>query len=236
MPRIDRGSIRGVHVVRKTFHKETLANYERESDVLALVKGIPGMAQVVGFSDKRLTIDMLEIQGFNLLLLHRERTEDLRDQLALALKVTDAFMRLHERGIAHMDIKPENIIVSDDDSVTVINFDRSTTERILDEPRGTVHFMAPEMHMDKAYDTFAADRWSLGCVLYELFNGRQAAFPQDCLEDIIADVTSGVPREWSCHEDIRAAVEPLMSMDPTRRPLISDVHEQLVEIFTREAF
>ena len=79
---------------------------------------------------------------------------------------------LHAVGIAHCDVKPENLFVLHDGGVKVIDFGVS---RHIDEPShaesiaGTPAYMAPEQW--KGAPELASDVYSLGCVMYELLTG-----------------------------------------------------------------
>ena len=76
-------------------------------------------------------------------------------------------------GITHRDIKLENIMITDDNQVKLIDFGLSKSgsiEEIMKSMSGTPYYMAPEIFSDKAYDS-SVDIWSLGVVLYTLLCG-----------------------------------------------------------------
>ncbi|KAJ2161121.1 mitogen-activated protein kinase kinase kinase [Coemansia sp. RSA 552] len=88
---------------------------------------------------------------------------------------------LHERGILHRDIKGANILVDETGTCKISDFGisrkanhsqlasgMSKGQRIL----GTVPFMAPEVARKSEYAA-AADIWSLGCVVVQMWSGRQ---------------------------------------------------------------
>jgi Tol biopolymer transport system component/tRNA A-37 threonylcarbamoyl transferase component Bud32 len=113
--------------------------------------------------------------------------------LHLALQVSDALARAHAAGIVHRDIKPDNIIVSDDDRLKVLDFGLAKlvhSEELLPTPvtfdpegegtllgsvLGTAAYMSPEQAAGRPADA-RSDIFSFGAVLYEMATGRRA-FP-----------------------------------------------------------
>jgi hypothetical protein len=94
--------------------------------------------------------------------------------LSLISQCIDGLCHLHSGPkIVHRDIKPENLIVSETASGITVKFaDFDTTQ--VSRPGtlcrgviGTFPFMAPEVVLERKYDPYAADVWSLGVVILE---------------------------------------------------------------------
>src|SRR6266536_2499725 len=114
----------------------------------------------------------------------RENAASLRDQprkcVELMAKVARAVEYAHSRGVLHRDIKPGNILLSDQGEPLVSDFGLA---KLLDGNNdltrslttfGTAGFIAPEQAGHAAVDfTPAADVYSLGAVLFNVLAGRQ---------------------------------------------------------------
>lgn len=81
---------------------------------------------------------------------------------------------LQKMRIIHRDLKPENLMIETNGYLKVIDFGiakdlsgKDSTHTLI----GTPHYMAPEIILGKRY-SFAADYWSVGIVLYEIFYGK----------------------------------------------------------------
>lgn len=81
---------------------------------------------------------------------------------------------LQKMRIIHRDLKPENLMIETDGYLKVIDFGiakdlsgKDSTHTLI----GTPHYMSPEIILGKRY-SFAADYWSVGIILYELFYGK----------------------------------------------------------------
>ncbi|KAL1764088.1 sperm motility kinase W, partial [Sigmodon hispidus] len=82
---------------------------------------------------------------------------------------------LHQRHIAHRDIKLENILIDRAGKVKLCDFGLAiqfTEGQMLEEVCGSLLYEAPEILARKPYDGLAVDMWSLGVVLYVLVTGE----------------------------------------------------------------
>jgi len=80
---------------------------------------------------------------------------------------------LHDLGIVHMDLKPENVFMSPDHGHVKIGDLGLTTETtgkgkdVAGDQAGTPGYIAPEVHRELPYST-KADNWALGCILIDM--------------------------------------------------------------------
>lgn len=90
-------------------------------------------------------------------------------------QVVSAVHFLHQRHIAHRDIKLENILVDAAGTAKLCDFGMAikvTEGQMLEEICGSLLYWAPEILARKPYDGLAGDMWSLGIVLYVLVTGH----------------------------------------------------------------
>jgi serine/threonine protein kinase len=95
------------------------------------------------------------------------------------VQLATALAHCHARGVAHRDVKPQNILLDAAGGLKVSDFGLSaapvvpgSAESLLLTSCGTPAYAAPEVLRRKAYDGAKADAWSCGVVLFVLLSGR----------------------------------------------------------------
>lgn len=114
--------------------------------------------------------------------------------LPLARQIGEALRAFHRKGIAHLDLKPANIMVDGDSRVYVLDFGvaralyenrASAGERVA----GTPAYMSPEQAAGDRSDV-RSDIFAFGVILYEMFTGRR---PFAALKPGVGTVGAAVP-------------------------------------------
>ena len=92
---------------------------------------------------------------------------------------------LHERDIIHHDIKPDNILVSEDGSFVISDFGVCTKTRSTlsqqagkETLAGAIAYMGPEMFLEEPYSVKTTDIWALGASIYEILTNSLPFFGQ----------------------------------------------------------
>jgi Tol biopolymer transport system component len=137
-------------------------------------------------------------------------TLPVRKVIDLATQIANGLAAAHEKGIVHRDVKPENLFVTRDERVKILDFGlaktmvpaaaaaTSTGLAGATEPGvllGTVGYMAPEQVRGQPVD-HRADIFSLGAVLYEMLSGRRA-FAGDTTADTMTAILKEAPPDVS---------------------------------------
>lgn len=103
---------------------------------------------------------------------------------ALAMQFMEGVAYLHHSSVAHLDLKPSNIVVQRDRKskevdLYIIDFNNAAfadVEQTISKPVGTPGWCAPEITAGNPYDPLLADRWSCGRGL-ALFTERMKESP-----------------------------------------------------------
>ncbi len=176
----------------------------------------------VAAAGERPFIAMEFVQGTDLKELLRPRQPLPHDfVLQLVEQVASALDHAHGRGIVHRDVKPGNILITDDERVKLADFGIADTHGDRAGDRlGTPHYVAPEQLKGQPVDR-RADVFSLGVVVYEMLTGRRP-FEAPQLEEVVrrlADEPFTPPAEHGVQ--LPVAVEDVLARalakDPTDR-------------------
>ena len=132
----------------------------------------------------------------------------LEATLSVFSQVAKAVEYCHEKGLAHCDIKMENVLLSNG-SVKLADFGFAKTSTVAesDEFCGTLPYAAPEVVMGMEHDATKADVWSMGVMLYVMLFG---AFPF-AHEDAAAMVEAQLAHALAFPENTNAALKSLIS-------------------------
>ncbi|MGO0900553.1 PASTA domain-containing Ser/Thr kinase PrkC [Clostridioides difficile] len=158
---------------------EFLTKFKREAEAVASLSH-PNIVNVydVGEDGKVHYIVMEFVDGKNLKeIIQDEGTLDEYTALDITKQIAMALSAAHKKGIIHRDIKPHNILISNEGRVVkVADFGiakavSNSTMTNIGSIIGSVHYFSPEQAKGK-FVTNNADLYSLGIVLYEMLIGK----------------------------------------------------------------
>lgn len=142
-------------------------------------------------------------------------------QVCLAVK------HIHDKKILHRDLKTQNVFLTAEGIVKLGDFGIS---RVLDNTMGqaitmvgTPYYLSPEIVSNKPYGR-KSDIWALGVCLYEMLT-LKVPFTADSLPELAERIQSGeyspIPKHYS--EECRALLRNLLNVDPSKRPSVDDI-------------
>jgi len=178
-----------------------------------------------------------------------------RKLLDIAVQMSDGLAAAHATGIIHRDLKPDNVLITRDGRVKILDFglakaahsaigadDPTRTiyseERAITDPGtavGTVAYMSPEQARGQTNLTAQSDQFSLGLVLYELVAGKRAfrrATKAETMAAIIREDAEPLP--GNVPAPLRWVIERLLQKEPAERyDSTGDLYRELRQLRDR---
>jgi hypothetical protein len=173
-------------------------------------------------------------------VIRREGPLDIPQALAYAIEVARALGAAHEHQIVHRDVKPHNILISEEGGAKITDFGiaRTLTEEGLTmagRVLGTTDYVSPEQALGQPV-TGQSDLYSLGVVLFEMLTGSVPFHGSSPVAVAMKHVREEVPDVLLARPALSAAtaavVDRAVSKDLTRRypdaaSLVADLEEVL---------
>ena len=200
---------------------DTVERFQREAQAAAKLKSehVARVTDVGTIGDSRVPYMVMEyLEGSDLDQLIAERGRlPVPWSVEMMLQAAEALAEAHSIGIVHRDVKPSNLFVTwrADGSaiVKVLDFGISKsptgTDLQLTQTQsllGTPAYMSPEQMRSARMVDSRTDIWSLGCVMYEIIEGRRP-FDADSFSEMCVKVAMDAPA-------------PMTHMPPPLQPIV----------------
>jgi serine/threonine protein kinase len=153
-------------------------------------------------------------------------TED--QAIAIVIQIAEALERVHEQGLVHRDVKPDNILIGPDGKAKLTDLglvkDLETQSNLTraGDLLGTPHFMAPEQFRDPKSADRRSDVYSLGATLYMAVTGEPPFAGCTAVDAWMKQVQGELPsarrRVPGLSARIDRAIQRAMSAKPDGRP------------------
>lgn len=208
--------------------EEFVLRFKRESQSVAGLSH-PNVVNVydVGEDDEIYYIVMEYVKGCTLKEhIKAQGKMEVSKAVGIAIKVACAIKYAHDNGIVHRDIKPQNILIGDDEAVKVADFGiaRTTQSTTIttsgSNVLGSVHYFSPEQARGGYVDS-KSDIYSFGIVLYEMltgtvpFQGESAV--SIALKHISEKMKSPVEFNPDIQNNLQIIIEKCVEKDPRNR-------------------
>ena len=215
---------------------EALARFEREAKAVAALSH-PNILAIFDFGrDGETAYAAMELLDGETL---RERLTSgalpVRKALEIASQIAAGLAAAHTRGIVHRDLKPDNLFLTRDGQLKILDFGLArqtelagSKSQLLAAPTqgpgtepgavlGTVGYMSPEQVRGESADQ-RSDIFALGVVLYEMLTGRRAFAHGSAVETMSAILREEPPEIESLGEKFSPALARLLQHCLEKRP------------------
>lgn len=173
-----------------------------------------------------------------------------RKLLDVAVQIADGLAAAHTAGIIHRDLKPDNILITRDGRVKILDFGlakivaspdtdadatRAMTCTEVGSTIGTIAYMSPEQARGRSDLTAQSDQFSFGLVLYELAAGRRPFDRNSAAETMTAIIREDAdPLPATVPAPLRWVIERLLAKEPSDRyESTRDLYRELRQIRER---
>ncbi|MBS3810320.1 MAG: Stk1 family PASTA domain-containing Ser/Thr kinase [Halanaerobiales bacterium] len=179
------------------------------------------------------------IRGENLKSIIKKRGRlTLVKALDIANQITAGVEVAHKNNIIHCDIKPHNILITENNKVKVTDFGiaravSTSTMTITDTVMGSAHYFSPEQAQGQEINTYS-DIYSIGVVLYEMITG-EVPFKGESPISVALKHIQNEPKELkevlpSIPEKVNELIMKTLAKDPEKRhDNATDLREEIVE-------
>jgi tetratricopeptide (TPR) repeat protein len=202
----------------------------------------PNIVTIYEISNEGLTdfIVMEYVRGATLAAIEKSRSLSVDEGLQYAMQIGDALGKAHASGVIHRDLKPGNIMVTDDGLVKLLDFGlaklvresddsevadvQKTREFTLTQPgmvTGTMYYMSPEQARGDAVDA-RSDIFSFGTVLFEMLTGKLPFAGTNSMQ-ILHSLHFSAPRDLSelrpeVPSEVVSLIGRMLEKEPEKRP------------------
>jgi tetratricopeptide (TPR) repeat protein len=191
-------------------------------------------------------VDGMSLRG--LMETYPEGKCDVQTVLRTAIDVCGALQFAHSHGVLHRDVKPENILITQEGVAKLMDFGLA---KMLGEPGvtkegvivGTVAYVAPENALGKGAEQ-RSDLYSLGAVLYETVTGKPPFAGEDPVKIIFGHIhdypVSPIRLNPKVPQALSDCIMKLLEKEPSRRyqsaAELLQALRSIAEEFLREAY
>jgi hypothetical protein len=177
--------------------------------------------------DRHVYIAYEYVPGCTLREAMREGRLDDWATVEAAAQILEGLSHAHARGIVHRDVKPANVLLADEEGISIrlldfglALFDEADTLTAAGDVPGTLAYISPERLRGREAGA-PADIWAVGVLLWEALTGRHPFWASSPV-DTARRIEEGAPSLRSLRPDLPPllikAVDRALCRDPGRRP------------------
>ncbi|MFC1745870.1 protein kinase [Candidatus Riflebacteria bacterium] len=238
-----------IKVIKKEYrdNSEVLTRFRSEAELTANLNH-PNIIQIYDIStDEKIPYFVMEkfstsnLQNF----VEGEKNFSMYRLLPICIQIIKGLRAAHKKGLLHRDVKPENILIDEEDNIKIIDFGLARIFLQADATRftrtgmvlGTPQFMSPEQWAAKKDLTFKTDIYSAGASFFYLFSGHAPVIGQkfsDFIRNKDGDTklkVTAINRLKSYGVALLSLLQKMMAFKPDNRPDYDSVLLSLNQLF-----
>ena len=151
-------------------------------------------------------------------------------------QMIDGLEYMHNQGISHRDMKPENVLLDKDYVLKIADFGFASAKSVNETRRGTESYMAPEIHLKQPYSGQSVDLFAAAIILFIMITQHPPfakAVPTDPHYKLVC--ANRLDLFWKFHarskaggldffsEDFIGLISSMLQQDPTHRPSLAEI-------------
>ncbi|CAB4679933.1 unannotated protein [freshwater metagenome] len=186
----------------------------------------PGIVAVYDSGEEPAPYIVMELVSGHTLreLIHKGERVPLKRALEIGEGILAALEYSHERGIVHRDVKPANVMITDQGDVKVMDFgiaralaDLGATLTSTWNIVGTAQYLSPEQALGEIAD-LRSDIYSTGCLLYEVLTGHPPFTGETPVSIAYQHVSGKLISPSSLQPDLPAGIDVILNVALAKKP------------------
>lgn len=202
----------------------SILRFEREAQAAAALAH-PNIVEIydVGDYNGHHYIVMEYVPGKTLKQVIRSRGPLVNEEaIDIMRQLCSAVAEAHSRGIIHRDIKPQNVIVKADGSITILDFGIATAKGSIqltqaNNVMGSVHYLAPELAKGEPASP-QSDIYALGIVLYEMLAGDVPFRADQAVQIALKHIREPMPSVRAVNSSVPQSIENIITRATAKDP------------------
>ena len=145
---------------------------------------------------------------------------DIKESLGISIQIAQGLCAAHANHIIHRDIKPQNIIISREGKVKVMDFGiakAASSNTITSNAMGSVHYISPEQARGGFSDE-RSDIYSLGITMYEMLSGKVPFIGDSTVAVALAHIQEQAVPLSTINKDIPYGIEMIVNKCMQKKP------------------
>ncbi len=226
-------------------NSEEKLRFENEAQVAASLNhpNIATIYSIEEFENNRFIV-MEFIDGKELkhiINTNQDTTLPVSDIINYTIQIAEGLKAAHKKNIVHRDIKSQNIMITDEGLIKIMDFGLAKIKGGSQITKsgvtfGTPEYMSPEQAKGEKLD-YRTDIWSFGVVLYEMLKGK-LPFTGEYEQAITYSILNDEPQPITLNEeysyDIKILLNKLLSKDREKRyQSMGEVSDELKNIYEK---